>query len=78
MERKKMEERLRVDRLVSEKNLGEALGVSKSTLYQFRQKGLPWLKLGGKVFYHESVFMEWILDNQKRVSDPEQNITGTE
>lgn len=73
-----MEERLRVDRLISEKNLAEALGVSKSTLYQFRQKGLPWLKLGGKVFYHESIFMEWVLHNQKRVSDAEQNTTTTE
>ena len=65
----KIGEALSVDQLISEKNLAEALGISKQVLYGFRQKGLPWLNIGGKVFYHEQTFMEWLLKGQKKVSD---------
>ena len=59
----------KVDQLFSEKNLAEALGVSRSTLYGLRRKGVPWLSLGGRAYYFEPDFMAWILKNRKRVAD---------
>lgn len=59
-----------INQLISEKNLALAIGTSRSTLYGLRRKGCPWISLGGKAFYFEPHFMEWILTNQKRGSDP--------
>ncbi len=64
-----MDKRLSLDSLIKEKDLAEALSVSRETLAGWRPKGCPWLNLGGKVFYHEGEAMEWLLKNQKRVSD---------
>ncbi len=72
-----MVEKLELGQLISEKNLAEALGISRSSLYELRRKGLPWLSIGNKVFYHEEAFMRWILKNGKRVSDSEQETIGT-
>ena len=73
-----MTETLKIDQLISEKNLAEALGVSKSSLYVLRRKGLPWLSIANKTFYHEETFMKWILENQTRVSDVGQDMTPDE
>jgi len=36
------------------------LGVSKGTLNSWRyQQGLPYLKIGGKIFYSDRHFAEW-------------------
>jgi predicted DNA-binding transcriptional regulator AlpA len=71
-------ENLKVDQLFSEKNLAEALGVSRSTLYELRRKGCPWVSLGGRAFYYESSLMEWILKNQARVADLGQDDASAE
>ena len=68
-------EYLMINHLIAEKNFAEALGVSKQTLLKLRQKGCPWISIGGKVYYFEPDFMKWLLENQKRVSDLKQNIT---
>ena len=73
-----MSETLKIDQLISEKNLAEALGISKSSLYVLRRKGLPWVSIANKTFYHEETFMKWILENQKRVSDVGQETTPNE
>ncbi len=64
-----MEKRLSIESLIRERDLAKALALSPETLAKWRLNGCPWLKLGGKVFYHEGEFMEWLLKNQKRVSD---------
>ena len=64
-----------LNQIFLEKNLAEALGVSKSTLLKLRQKGCPWISIGGKVYYFEPDFMKWLLENQKRVADPSQSMT---
>ena len=73
-----MDESLRLDQLISEKNLAEALGISKSSLYELRRRGLPWVTLANKTFYHEETFMKWVLKNQKRVADVGQEESPAE
>ncbi len=70
-EKMTMDKKLSLDSLIKEKDLAEALSVSRETLAGWRSKGCPWLNLGGKVFYHEGETMEWLLKTQKRVSDAE-------
>lgn len=67
---------LRVETLILEKNLAKALGVSKDTMNKLRKEGCPYLRIGGRVFYSEPKFMEWVLANKERVSDPSQEPTG--
>ncbi len=68
----------KLEELITQKNLGDALGISKATLYGLRRKGCPWVSLGNKIYFHEPIFMEWILLNCSRASDPEQAITRKE
>jgi len=67
-----MEEKLRIERLIRESQLAKALGTSAQTLSKLRSEGLPWMSIGGKVFYHETEFMEWLLKNKKRRTDREE------
>jgi hypothetical protein len=53
-----MVEKLKLDQLISEKNLADAMGISKPSLYELRRKGLPWVSIGNKVFYYEETFMK--------------------
>ena len=73
-----MSEPLKIEQLISEKNLAEALGISRSSLLKLRQEGLPWVSLAGKTFYHESSFMEWIMKNRIRIADVSQESVGEE
>jgi len=58
-----------INQLISEIHMAEALGMSRSTLYGLRRKGLPWISLGGRAYFYEPTFMEWILEHQKRMAD---------
>ena len=60
---------LRIDQLIREADLSKALKVSRETLQKLRSKGCPWISIGGRVFYHEQEFMEWLLKAQKRVAN---------
>ncbi len=66
-----MEERLKIEQLIAEKDMAESLGVSQQTLLNLRNAGAPWLNIGGKVFYHGELFMEWLLKNRLRSSEAE-------
>lgn len=68
-----MDEKMRIDQLFNEKALAEALGVSRSSLRNLRNQGCPWVSLFGKAYYHGQLFMEWVLENRLRVSDPAQH-----
>jgi len=70
----KEKEKLSLSQLISEQNLAEALGVTKSTLYQLRSKGCPYVNLAkGKIYYSEPLFMDWLLKNRLRRGDSCQN-----
>ena len=63
---------MKIEELVSEKNLAEAMGISRQSLAELRRQGLPWVSIAGKVYYYEPEFMEWVLGKRKRVSDLNQ------
>jgi hypothetical protein len=60
---------MEIKELIAEKDLSAALKVSRATLSEYRRAGLPWVKLGGRVFYLENELMGWIKENRVRVSD---------
>lgn len=66
-----MEERLKIEQLIAEKEMATSLGISKQSLLELRNSGAPFLKIGGKVFYHGELFMEWLLKNRLKVCEPE-------
>jgi len=64
-----MEERLRIENLISEREMAKSLGISKQSLLKLRSSGAPWIAIGGRVFYHGQLFMQWLLKNRLRGSD---------
>ena len=48
--------------LNSEKSVAKALGVSPSTLFNLRKAGLPYLRVGGRVFFHQPTAVKWIVE----------------
>jgi hypothetical protein len=68
----------KIEELISEKALAQALGISRASLLELRHKGLPWVSIAGKVFYYEPIFMDWILKKGKRVSENGQSDTPEE
>lgn len=60
---------MEIKELIAEKDLSAALKVSRATLSEYRRAGLPWVNLGGRVFYLENELMGWIKENRARVSD---------
>ena len=48
--------------LISEHKLAEAFKVSTATLKRLRDKGLPHVKIGAKVFYHEGTTVRWLAE----------------
>ena len=63
------EEDLKISQLITEVNLSKALGISKQALYQCRREGCPWFSLGGRPYYHQTIFMEWLLKARRREAD---------
>jgi len=64
-----MEERLRIENLISEREMAKSLGISKQSLLKLRSSGAPWIAIGGRVFYHGQLFMQWLLKNRLRVGE---------
>ncbi len=64
-----MDEKFRIENLISEREMVKSLGISKQSLLKLRNSGAPWIAVGGRVFYHGQLFMEWLLGNRLRVSD---------
>ena len=62
---------LKLENLISEKALAKALGISRAPLLKYRSKGCPYLRIGGRVFYGEQSFMEWIMKTCARTMDSE-------
>ena len=52
-------------RYITEKDLSDALKITKRTLIEYRMNGkLPYYKIGGKIYYKEQDIIE-ILENNK-------------
>lgn len=65
---------MKIEELIEEGSLSKSLRVSRATLNEYRHQGLPYLKLGSRVFYVEADLMAWLSKNRQRVSDPLQRM----
>jgi hypothetical protein len=65
---------MKLEELLEERELAKSLKVSRQTMLEYRHQGLPWIKLGQRVFYEEAEFTAWISKNRKRVADPSQRV----
>ena len=51
--------------LIDSNKLGEMLGVSRSTIFLLRKKGLPYKKIGSQIRFEYEEVMIWINEQKK-------------
>ena len=49
--------------MLSTKELCEYLNVSSKTLYNYRERGMPFIRVGGVIRYEKEKVMEWLANN---------------
>ena len=49
--------------MLSTKELAKYLNVSKKTIYNYRQRGMPYVKVGGVMRYDKKEVMKWLKEN---------------
>jgi excisionase family DNA binding protein len=60
-----MADELSVDALLTDREVGELLGVSRTTLWRLRrQGGLPFGKVGREFRYRKSEVLNWVKDGK--------------
>ncbi|NQT91464.1 MAG: helix-turn-helix domain-containing protein [Lentisphaerae bacterium] len=67
-----MSDALTWDSLNTEEEVAKALGVARETLRGLRHKGMPYLKVGRLVYFHEPTAVRWLLEH-KSVNTKEDN-----
>ncbi len=65
MERPYLKTAEKLNELLTAAGLAELLGVSKPTLRAWHDRGLPYVRLGGRTFYHEASVAAWITSRQE-------------
>ena len=65
----KRQEDLVFEKFLSPRAMAEALDVHPGYLAKLRKRGMPYVRLGGKIFYHETEVCRWML--QQQVTDSE-------
>ncbi|WP_037372701.1 helix-turn-helix domain-containing protein [Anaerovorax odorimutans] len=45
-------------------DLAEMLQVTRTTIYNLKKKGLPFIKLGKNIRFNQDEVIEWIMKNQ--------------
>jgi len=58
--------------LKDQQQVCNALAVGKETLYALRARGLPFLRIGKRVYYHEPEVLEWLLHHCRTAEKVEQ------
>lgn len=53
--------------LVTEKELIDLIKVSRMSIYSWRKKGLPYLKIGNTLRYESDEVIKWMKDNAKGI-----------
>ena len=48
-----------MNNLTLEKDVVEEFKISRSTMWKWRKKGLPHIRLGRKIFYNIDALIEW-------------------
>ncbi len=64
--KKKMRRRVHLDEFISAENLAKSLGVSKQTLLKWRGRGLPFVRIGFKVFFRKSSVAAWLAGRERK------------
>jgi len=54
------------DKLLTEKDLCEWLQVVRSTVWKWRQDGLPYIKVGKAVRFDKKEVLKWLKENGKK------------
>ena len=61
-----------MQRLLTEKELSEVLGICRVTLFRFRREGMPYIRLGARlVRYDFKQVQEWFSNEGKEVKEPQ-------
>ena len=67
MVRKKKPRRpISLDEFISAENLAKTFGVSKQTVFRWRESGLPYIRVGLKVLFRESSVAAWLASREER------------
>ena len=62
-----------MQRLLTEKELSEVLGICRVTLFRFRREGMPYIRLGARlVRYDIKQVQEWFSNEVKEVKEPQK------
>lgn len=54
-----------MEKLLTEKELCEFLGLGRTTLYRLRKKGLPFVSVGRQIRYDKEEVLKWLEENKK-------------
>ena len=64
---------IQTSQILSAKKLADYLGVRPSTLNSWRQNyGLPFLRLGARVFYVDADFAKWAMTRREVLKDGDE------
>ena len=53
-------------------DVAEMLQVTRTTIYNLKKKGLPFIKLGKNIRFDQNDIIEWINSNKQQVLDNEE------
>ena len=70
-------DKLEVNQILTPKDLAEYLRVSKTTVNGWRDRGLPYIKLGSKIYFYGPDFVQWCLKHRRTrqgvaLTDPQE------
>ena len=55
-----MNDDLKLEKFMPHETLANILGIKSGLLREWRKKGLPFIRIGTKVFYHETEVCQWL------------------
>lgn len=55
-------------------DLIEMLQVTRSTIYNLKKKGLPFIKIGSNVRFEQTEVINWLNSNQKNQTETDQQV----
>ncbi|MBR0599892.1 helix-turn-helix domain-containing protein [Sinanaerobacter chloroacetimidivorans] len=55
-------------------DLIEMLQVTRSTIYNLKKKGLPFIKIGSNIRFEQSEVIDWLNSNHKREVDTDKQV----
>ncbi len=58
--------------------LAKHLGISRAVLLAWRERGLPYIRVGMQVYFLESAVAAWLASQQKVMDTPERTVKSPE